>query len=314
MFVLSWYNSGNFNAPSLRRISRITQRQGRKPVSEVSKIVAKGRLIRNKIMTDALSNKGVRVFVLCISLLFVVSCGSGRPVVYGPQPPITDSIPISPPEALAPIGYAIQAGAFSKRQNAAGLTATLKKQGVDAYYFLHETGLYKVRFGDFPSKASAQTYAGNLYARSIIDVYYIVGPEDYPKEQTGPVGEVVLREEIVKTAERFLGIPYQWGGNSPETGFDCSGLTTSVYELNGLKLPRSSRQQWQAGTPIDRNELSKGDLVFFATAGGKRVTHVGIYVDENKFIHAPSKGKTIRFASLSNGYFKRHYLGARTYL
>ena len=247
-------------------------------------------------------------------LLFSVGCGGGRPVVHGPKPPSTDSTRVSHPEPLAPIGYAIQAGAFSKRQNAAGLTAILKKQGVDAYYFLHETGLYKVRFGDFPSKTSAKTYAENLHANRIIDVYYIVGPEDYPKENTGLDGEMVLREKIVETAERFLGIPYQWGGSSPATGFDCSGLTTSVYELNGLKLPRSSRQQWQVGTPVDRNELSKGDLVFFATAGGSKVTHVGIYVDDNKFIHAPRKGKTIRFASLSNRYFKRHYMGARTYL
>ena len=255
-----------------------------------------------------------RLSVIFILLLFTVSCGGGRPVVYGPKPPLTDLNSVSPPEPLAPIGYAVQAGAFSKLQNAAGLTATLKEQGVDAYYFLHETGLYKVRFGDFPTRASAQIYAENLHANSIIDIYYIVGPEDYPKENTGQNGEVILREEIVKTAERFLGIPYQWGGSSPETGFDCSGLTVSVYELNGLKLPRSSRQQWQAGKPVDRENMSKGDLVFFATAGGKKVTHVGIYIENNQFIHAPRKGKTIRFASLSNGYFKRHYLGARTYL
>jgi hypothetical protein len=247
-------------------------------------------------------------------VLFSVGCGGGPPVVHGPKPPPTDSKRVSHREPLAPTGYAIQAGAFSERQNAAGLTAILNKQGVDAYYFLHETGLYKVRFGDFSSKASAKTYAEDLHTNRIIDVYYIVGPEDYPKEYTGREDEMVLREEIVKTAERFLGIPYQWGGSSPETGFDCSGLTTSVYELNGLKLPRSSRQQWQSGTPVGRNELSKGDLVFFATTGGRRVTHVGIYVDDNKFIHAPRKGKTIRFASLSNDYFKRHYMGARTYL
>ena len=255
-----------------------------------------------------------RLSVILFLLLFAVSCGVERPVVYSPKPPVADLKRVSPPESLAPIGYAVQAGAFSKRQNAAGLTESLKEQGVDAYYFLHESGLYKVRFGDFPSRASAQTYAENLHTNRVIDVYYIVGPEDYPKEKTGPDGEMLLREEIVKTAERFLGIPYQWGGSSPQTGFDCSGLTASVYELNGLKLPRSSRQQWQAGTPVDRYDLSKGDLVFFATAGGDKVTHVGIYVDNNEFIHAPSKGKTIRFASLSNGYFKRHYIGARTYL
>jgi hypothetical protein len=276
--------------------------------------VTKCRLIGNEILRNILYKRVRRLSAVFFLLLFAASCGGGRPVVYSPKPPVIGLKSVSPPEPLAPIGYAIQAGAFSKRQNAAGLTATLKKQGVEAYYFLHETGLYKVRFGDFPSKTLAQTYAENLYARSMINVYYIVGPEDYPKEKAGPDGEMLLREEIVKTAERFLGIPYQWGGSSPETGFDCSGLTTSVYELNGLKLPRSSRQQWQAGSPIDRGELLKGDLVFFATAGGRKVTHVGIYVDDNNFIHAPRKGKTIRIASLSNGYFKRHYLGARTYL
>ena len=279
-----------------------------------SKNVTNCSLFRNRVLMNKLYECVGRFSVIFFLVFFAVGCGGGRPVVYSPKLPATELKSVNFPEPLAPIGYAIQAGAFSKLQNAAGLTATLKKQGVDAYYFLHETGLYKVRFGDFPSKAFAQTYAENLHANHIIDVYYIVGPEDYPKEKTDQNGEMLVREEIVKTAERFLGIPYQWGGSSPETGFDCSGLTTSVYELNGLKLPRSSRQQWQTGTPVDRDELLKGDLVFFATAGGNKATHVGIYVDDDQFIHAPRKGKTIRMASLSNGYFKRHYLGARTYL
>jgi cell wall-associated NlpC family hydrolase len=185
---------------------------------------------------------------------------------------------------------------------------------LDAYYFVHGTGLYKVRFGDFPSKEVAAKTAEDLHNKGIIDVYYIVGPEDYPTAKTLEHGERYLREEIVNTAERFLGVPYQWGGTSPKTGFDCSGLTAAVYELNGLKLPRSSKKQWLAGTPVDRHELSKGDLVFFATAGGRKVSHVGIYVDDDKFIHSPRKGKKIRYGSLSKGYFKSRYLGARNYL
>jgi hypothetical protein len=212
------------------------------------------------------------------------------------------------------MGYTIQAGAFTNPKNATRMTRALQKEGLDAYYFVHETGLYKVRVGDFASKELAASNAEALHAMGIIDVYYVVGPEDYPTAKIGRHGEVYLREEMVKTAERFLGIPYQWGGTSPETGFDCSGLTAAVYELNGLKLPRSSKQQWLAGTPVDRHEMSKGDLVFFATAGGRKVSHVGIYMDEGQFIHAPRKGKTIRFGSLSNGYFKSRYLGARTYL
>ena len=88
----------------------------------------------------------------------------------------------------------------------------------------------------------------------------------------------------------------------------------TVYRLNGLNLPRSSTQQYQTGTPISRSSLQRGDLIFFATAGGKRVSHVGIYAGDGRFIHAPKSGGKIGFESLSNTYFSRRYVGARTYL
>jgi cell wall-associated NlpC family hydrolase len=123
-----------------------------------------------------------------------------------------------------------------------------------------------------------------------------------------------FREKIVKTAQRYLGVPYRWGGESPRTGFDCSGFTMVVYRLNGLDLPRSSRQQWRVGKKIDRRQLQKGDLVFFATSGGSRVSHVGIYTGNNKFLHAPRKGSRIKTSILSNRYFRTRYVGARSYL
>jgi cell wall-associated NlpC family hydrolase len=256
----------------------------------------------------------MKLFIFSLTLLFAVGCGSVPPVVYGPKPPAPELKQADPSKTLTPIGHAIQAGAFTNPQNATRLTQALQKESLDAYYFVHKTGLYKVRFGDFASKETAAKTAETLHTKGIIDVYYIVGPEDYPAAKVRGHSEKNLREEIVTTAERFLGIPYQWGGTSPKTGFDCSGLTAAVYELNGLKLPRSSKQQWLAGNPIDRQELAKGDLVFFATAGGRKVSHVGIYVDEGRFIHSPRKGKTIRYGTLSNGYFKSRYLGARTFL
>ena len=88
----------------------------------------------------------------------------------------------------------------------------------------------------------------------------------------------------------------------------------TVYQLNGLDLPRTSRQQWKSGSPIGRDQLLKGDLVFFATSAGRRVSHVGIYAGENKFIHAPRRGKSIRVTSLSNTYYRKRYLGARRFL
>ena len=87
----------------------------------------------------------------------------------------------------------------------------------------------------------------------------------------------------------------------------------AVYQLNGLNLPRSSKEQYRAGIPIGKNELKSGDLVFFATSKSKRVSHVGIYTGDNKFIHAPGKGKRIRVSSLSSRYFETRYAGAKTF-
>ncbi|MBW2182113.1 MAG: C40 family peptidase, partial [Deltaproteobacteria bacterium] len=100
---------------------------------------------------------------------------------------------------------------------------------------------------------------------------------------------------------------------SPSAGFDCSGLTMAVYQLNGLRLPRSSAEQYTYGNLISKKDLKKGDLVFFATSGGNKVSHVGVYVGNNKFIHAPSAGKSIHTESLSSRYYKKRYVGAKTY-
>jgi cell wall-associated NlpC family hydrolase len=84
--------------------------------------------------------------------------------------------------------------------------------------------------------------------------------------------------------------------------------------MNGLNLPRTSGEQFEAGTPVKRNELAKGDLVFFTISRGEKVTHVGVYAGDGSFIHAPGKGQTIRTDSLSDTYYEKRYIGARTYL
>jgi hypothetical protein len=222
--------------------------------------------------------------------------------------------PTPSPRELPQMGFTIQVGAFSVVDNAIRLTQSLNKHDLNAYYFVHESGLYKVRFGDFSTREDAQSKAQSLIAAGVIEEFYIVSPTDYSAAKRVWRGEAFLRDEIVLTAKSFIGVPYSWGGTSPEEGFDCSGLTMAVYELNGLKLPRSSKDQFAVGAPIDRSQLSRGDLVFFATAQGKKVTHVGIYAGDGQFIHAPGRDKRIRIDSLMNGYFKVHFMGARTYL
>ncbi len=212
------------------------------------------------------------------------------------------------------MGYAIQVGAFSKVENAARLVNRLNSDNLDAYYFLYKKGLYKVRFGSFKSRELASREAEILRAMGVIGEYYIVRPEDYSITKKLKYGDIYFRDEVVKTARSFVGVPYRWGGSSAEKGFDCSGLAMAVYRLNGLRLPRTSGEQYKAGVRVSRGKLTKGDLVFFATSGSKRISHVGIYSGQGKFIHAPRTGKTVRTSSLSNNYYKKRYAGARSYL
>ena len=226
--------------------------------------------------------------------------------------------PEASPEAKEPdlprMRYTIQVGAFSNIDNAVRLTEMLQREGLDAYHFLHKSGLYKVRFENFRTELAARSRAENLKRAGIIDEFYIVGPENYTAATDYRDGNARLREEILKTARQYIGVPYRWGGESPQTGFDCSGLTMVVYRINGFDLPRSSSQQWKAGKSINRRQLKKGDLVFFATSGGNRVSHVGIYAGGNLFLHAPGKNRRIQTSSMSSKYYSSHYVGARSYL
>jgi cell wall-associated NlpC family hydrolase len=224
--------------------------------------------------------------------------------VPAPHPPDT--------KPLALINFTIQVGAFNSPERAAAYALELQSKGVDAYYFIAADGFSKVRFESYLDKESARQRAKNLQARGIIDNYYIVVPNEAIRRHKGDP-RVALREGLVRTARRYIGKSYRWGGASARTGFDCSGLTMTVYRLNGLDLPRNSRAQFDAGTPISRETLEKGDLVFFYTGRKGRVSHVGIYTGAGKFIHAPRRGKAIRVSALSSDYYRKRYMGARRY-
>jgi cell wall-associated NlpC family hydrolase len=109
---------------------------------------------------------------------------------------------------------------------------------------------------------------------------------------------------VVGIAMRYLGVPYRWGGASP-SGFDCSGLVVYVFAQIGISLPHSSYALYGMGTPVSRDQLQPGDLVFFAGLG-----HMGIYIGGGQFIHAPHTGDVVKISSIS-GYYSSNYVGAR---
>ncbi len=115
-----------------------------------------------------------------------------------------------------------------------------------------------------------------------------------------------------RTAERFVGIPYRWGGDTVVDGMDCSGFVRAVYNLCGLSIPRTSRDQFKAGDLVAKDDLKDGDLVFFG-ASIDTISHVGIYVGGGKFVHAPRRGEDIRVTSVNESYFEKRFVGAKRY-
>ncbi|KAB8162088.1 hypothetical protein FKV24_018600, partial [Lysobacter maris] len=119
---------------------------------------------------------------------------------------------------------------------------------------------------------------------------------------------------VLMRAISLVGTPYRYGGNTPDGGFDCSGLVNYVYrDMLDLRLPRTSSQlAAYQGPKISPSRLAAADLVFFGSRG--RVSHVGIYVGEGRFVHAPSTGGTVRLDHLDGAYWRDHYTGARRVL
>jgi cell wall-associated NlpC family hydrolase len=110
---------------------------------------------------------------------------------------------------------------------------------------------------------------------------------------------------VVGIAMKYLGVPYRWGGASPSTGFDCSGFTMYVFAQIGVSLPHYTGSQWAMGTPVSRDQLQPGDLVFFNNLG-----HMGIYIGGNNMIHAPRTGDVVKISSMT-GWYAQRYMGAR---
>lgn len=260
----------------------------------------------------------------------------------------TQPAPAAKETGITRLGFAIQMGAFADVKNAERFTARLQAKGIEAFYFRKDNGVYAVRFGDFSSKEKARAVAGRLVADRLIDSYYIAPPNEIvfnrPKEpgwqkakpdeirppqeskpavSTPPPSEKPQPKTVTndnkdmgaiaaRTAERFVGIPYRWGGENVVDGMDCSGFVRAVYNLCGLSIPRTSRDQYRAGGSVSKENLQDGDLVFFGASEDK-INHVGIYVGGGRFVHAPRRGEDIRVTSVDESYFEKRFIGARRY-
>lgn len=132
---------------------------------------------------------------------------------------------------------------------------------------------------------------------------------DKPSTYSNVTPNGLNRDAVLLDVVSFLGVPYRYGGNT-KNGVDCSGLTCNVYDSAvKKKLPRSTKEQYQTGSPVMKSQLQFGDLVFFNTTG-RKPSHVGIYIEDDLFVHA-SVVSGVTISSLESTYYKNRYVGAR---
>lgn len=164
------------------------------------------------------------------------------------------------------------------------------------------------------------TNGGDSFGSSVMNA-----PYDW-RTSNDPIGALLARQKgstpknykdiridhpLAAQAMSHLGISYRYGGKSPDTGFDCSGLVLySAQQSLGLKLPPRADDQAQLGNYVRREDLKVGDLVFFNTMG-RRYSHVGVYIGDDLFVHSPAKGGVVRVENMNMRYWDKRYTGAR---
>lgn len=160
-----------------------------------------------------------------------------------------------------------------------------------------------------PALADAMALSDRALLEATIDLRAVGNGAGMPAKTTVPASGRV--QVLLQKALALLGTPYRWGGTSPDGGFDCSGMVGYVFRSAlGIELPRVARAMAKDGEKVERSSLAAGDLVFFSRRG-KRVDHVGIYVGEGRFVHAPRTGKDVEVSSLTEGYWSRKFMQAR---
>lgn len=135
-------------------------------------------------------------------------------------------------------------------------------------------------------------------------------PEPSKPQINTPEANATLGNQIVETAKKYLGVRYVFGGATPN-GFDCSGLVYYVLNSLGISAYRTPADQYKMGTYVEKSDLQPGDIVFFQNTYKAGISHVGIYVGDGKFIHAPNSRSVVSYADLNSTYYTQHYYGAR---
>jgi cell wall-associated NlpC family hydrolase len=210
----------------------------------------------------------------------------------------------------------VQAGVFKNKKDAVDLQAYLLSRNYRAV-LRYSNSFYRV-FSEPQDGMKADLIAAKLSAEDNISASVV--DSDVSDEENGvspqpaEVSEEMLGK-LVDTAFEFLGVKYKWGGTDPNKGMDCSFFVQTIYKSFGVALPRTSVFQSRVGKKVGRDELMPGDLVFFKKyPRGSRITHVGIYIGDDKFIHAARSPGKVTVSSLNETYFKKRFCGGRRQL
>jgi cell wall-associated NlpC family hydrolase len=123
-------------------------------------------------------------------------------------------------------------------------------------------------------------------------------------------GRRPIRDRLAIAARQFLGLPYRWGGMSERRGLDCSGFVKVLFAKLNIELPRTSREQFDVGENVGADNLEPGDLLFFSS-DGITPNHVGLYIGDNRFVHAEKKAGHVIVTTLNRPWYIKHFLGAR---